>query len=123
MVSEIIKSHGLKITKQRLKVLSIIISMEENATINNIINNTSFDKSTVYRIINTFIDKKIIVKDINYNNMDYFIINDKHKHYIKCVKCHKIKILDNCPIDNITVKGFEVLNHSLRIDGICKECN
>lgn len=122
MVEELLKKNNLKVTKQRVGVLKSIINLEDNATIHNIVSSVDIDKSTIYRILNTLINHNIIEKDINYDNLDYYKIRSNHKHYIKCVKCKKISELKNCPFDNMNVGDFEIINHSLKIEGICKEC-
>ena len=122
MVEDILKKINLKVTKQRIDVLKNIIKLEDDATITNIINNCNIDKSTIYRKLNTLVEKNIIIKDINYNNDDYYMLKSNHRHYIKCVKCNKMKLLDKCPFDNIKVNDYEIINHSLKIEGICKEC-
>ena len=122
MVEELLKKNNLKVTKQRVNLLESIIKLEDNATIHNIVNSVDMDKSTIYRIINTLITNNVIEKDINYDNIDYYKIKSNHKHYIKCVKCKKISKLEKCPFDNINVDDFEIINHSLKIEGICKEC-
>ena len=122
MVEDILKKNNLKVTKQRIDVLESIIKLEDAATITNIIKNCNMDKSTIYRILDTLVKHNIIIKDINYNNDDYYMLKSNHKHYIKCVKCNKMKLLDKCPFDNIKVRDYEIINHSLKIEGICKEC-
>ena len=122
MVEDLLKNNNLKVTKQRVCVLKSIIELEDNASIHNIVSSVDIDKSTVYRIINTLITNNVIEKDINYDNLDYYKLKSNHKHYIKCVKCKKISTLDSCPFDNVNVGDFEVINHSLKIEGICKDC-
>ena len=122
MVEDILKKNNLKITKQRIDVLKSIIKLEDTATITNIIYNCNIDKSTIYRILNVLVKHNIIIKDVNYNNDDYYMLKNNHKHYIKCVKCNKMKLLDKCPFDSIKVSDYEIINHSLKIEGICKEC-
>lgn len=122
MVEDILKSNNLKVTKQRIAVLESITKLEDNATITNIINNCNIDKSTIYRILKILINNNALQKDINYDNKEYYKIKNIHKHYIKCVKCKNIIILNRCPVDNISVDNFKVLNHSLKIEGICYQC-
>ena len=122
MVEEILKKNNLKVTKHRIEVINSIVNLENQATIQNIINNTTIDKSTIYRILNILINNNIIEKDINYNNLDYYRLKNNHKHYIKCVKCNKTVKLDKCPIDIININDFEIINHNLKIEGICKNC-
>lgn len=122
MLEDILRSKNLKITKQRITVIKSIVNLEDNATIINIINSCNMDKSTVYRIINTLVTHNILIKDVNYNNNDYYMLKSNHKHYIKCVKCNKKILFDSCPIDNIKVNNYEIINHSLKLEGICNEC-
>lgn len=122
MVEELLKKHNLKITKNRVKVINTIIELEDKSTIHNIINNTDIDKSTIYRILNILINNNILEKDINYDGEDYYVLKNNHKHYIKCVKCNKTIKLDKCPIDIININDFKIINHNLKIEGICKKC-
>lgn len=122
MVEELLKKHNLKITKNRVKVINTIIELEDKSTIHNIVNNTDIDKSTIYRILNILINNNILEKDINYDSEDYYVLKNNHKHYIKCVKCNKTIKLDMCPIDVININDFEIINHNLKIEGICKKC-
>ena len=122
MIDKMFKNSNLKITKQRKEIIDIILELKNSATISNIIKKASMNRSTVYRIIDILVKNNILVKQINYDNNDYYVINEYHKHYIKCIKCNKIKELDHCPFDSINISGFEVINHSLKIEGICEEC-
>lgn len=122
MINDLLKSSNLKITKQRKEIIDIIELLGVDATVSKIIEKASMNKSTVYRIIDILVKNNILVKQINYDNQDYYVINEYHKHYIKCIKCNKIKELDNCPFDNIKLSGFEITNHSLKIEGICEDC-
>ena len=122
MINEIFKENNLKVTKQRIDIVNIIEKLGDGATVKNIIKNTNMNKSTVYRILDKLCLNNIIIKDININNEDYYSLKSNHKHYIKCVKCNKIKDLDNCPVEDINIKDFKVIKHTLKIDGICDEC-
>lgn len=122
MIDEIFKKNKLKVTKQRREIIDIINNLDYDATINNIVKKANMDKSTVYRIIDILIKNNILIKQINYNNDDYYILKEKHRHYVKCVKCNKITKLDKCPLDSDDINGFKIINHNVEIEGICKEC-
>lgn len=122
-MKELLKKNNLKITKQRLEILNLINKLDDDATIKNISNETKIDNSTMYRIIELFLEKNIIEKNLNCNDEIYFKIKEKHIHYIKCIKCHKKEKIEICPIENIEEKGFKILNHKIEIDGICNDCN
>ena len=122
MIDSLFKDSNLKITKQRVEIINVINKLKDKATISNIIKNVEMNKSTVYRIIDKLCLNNIIIKDINANNEDYYVLRSNHKHYIKCIKCNKIKDLKNCPIEDIDIKDFKVIKHTLKIDGICEDC-
>lgn len=124
MIEEILKKADLKVTKNRLLLLNTIMDLKDEATIKNIIKilDTKMDKSTIYRMITKLLNKKIIEKQINFDNEDYYLINFNHKHYIHCIKCKKVELLDKCPLDIRYINGYKIVNHHLNIDGICKKC-
>ena len=122
-MDNILKENGLKITKQRLDLLNMIDELDEEATIKNISNELKIDISTIYRIIDVFLEKNIIEKNINYENKIYYKIKEKHKHYIKCIKCHKKIEIEFCPIESFDDNRFKIINHKVEIEGICNSCD
>lgn len=121
-IEKILKKHNLKVTKQRKEILEIINELDLEATNKNIKEKISIDKSTMYRIIELFINQNIIEKNINYNDEMYYTIKEEHKHYVKCIKCHKKEEIDICPITEAENKGYQIINHKIEIDGICNDC-
>lgn len=128
-MNKILKNKALKSTKQREIVLELINKLDFEATAKNIANNCSLnvDKSTVYRIIDLFLEKDVLVKELNCNNEIYYRIKEEHGHYFTCVKCHRREKLNDCPIEKIEedleeTKGYKILNHTVEITGICDKC-
>lgn len=127
-IEELFKNNSLKSTNQRKKVIKIVDELADMATAKNIAEKCAqtVDYSTVYRIIDLFIEKGVFEKNLNYNNEIYYAIKEEHGHYIRCIKCHKKEKIDECPLDSIEKKleneGYKVLNHTIQLDGICKEC-
>ena len=124
MIKECFKQKNIKLTKQRRLVYKAIEKLEE-AKLKDIkkICGKEMDNSTIYRIIDLFLDKEIINKNIdNSNNLVYSIKEDEHKHYIYCIKCHNKQLINICPIENIESTGYKLLSHQIRIDGICGNC-
>lgn len=120
-------------TKQRENVLSILENSENPLSATDICakmeksRNTTW-MSTVYRILELFLKKGIVIKTNMMNNeMAVYEINRfKHKHYAICVSCHKIITIDNCPMEKFIPKledeDFYVMGHNLEIFGFCKDC-
>ena len=122
MIEKILKKNNLKTTKQRIEILEIIKKLDLEATNKNILSNTTIDKSTVYRTLETLKNNNIIETSINHKNELYYQIKE-HKHYIKCIKCHDKQEIDICPVEQVEKHGFKVIAHKIEIDGICDKCN
>ncbi len=124
---------GLKRTKQREIVLSILENSEKPLSAADICSRMGNSKdmawlSTVYRILEIFLQKGIVIKtNIMNNEMAVYELNrSRHKHYAVCINCHKIITMDNCPMEQfipkLDDKDFHVMGHNLEIYGYCKDC-
>lgn len=129
MINEVFHQKNIRVTSQRKLVLELISKLGEEATLKRIVDEVGvlIDKSTVYRIINLFVEKEILEKMVNYQDEVYYSLKGEHEHYFFCVKCHKKEKLDICPINDIEEvyeksKGYKILDHSLAIHGICAHC-
>ena len=124
-MKDILILNNLKVTKQRIDILNTIEKLDFNASIKNIVNNLSnLDKSTIYRTLNIFEKKNIVTKMIGYNDEVIYVIEKKHMHYIKCLKCNKIQVINDCPLkNNIVTDNFKIIGHKLAFLGICKDCS
>lgn len=127
-IEELFTKNKIKNTKQRKMVIIEIGELEDKATFKNISDKLkdSMNSSTIYRIIDMFLEKNIIEKRLNYNEEIYYAIKEEHGHYFNCIKCHKKEKIEVCPIEKIENElednGYQILNHTIQIDGICKEC-
>lgn len=124
---------GIKRTKQREHVLSILEASEKPLSAADICSKMGISGdtawlSTVYRILELFLKKDIVVKTSILNNeMAVYELNRfKHKHYAVCMNCHKIITMVNCPMEKFIPKledeDFYVMGHNLEIFGFCKDC-
>lgn len=118
---EIFKEKKIKDTKQRELVYNFIKNYNGEATIKIICSNCNVDKATIYRILELFVQKEIFVKKVDYDGQIYFMINE-HYHYINCIKCHKRTRIEICPIKEINVDNYTIINHSVELNGICDSC-
>lgn len=125
---------GIKRTRQRESVLSVLENSDKPLSAADICSKiqNSGDAtwlSTVYRILEFFVKKGMILKTNMMNNeMAVYELNRfKHKHYAVCMNCHKIITMDNCPMEKfipkLEDKDFHVIGHNLEIFGYCKDCN
>lgn len=118
---DLFKEKGIKLTKQRKLVYEVI---KDETTFDEIKYKCSkyMNNSTIYRIIELFLKNEMITKNIDNNGNICYSINEGHKHYIYCVKCHKKTSINICPIENLENSGYKLLSHQITINGICDNC-
>lgn len=131
---ESLKLCGLKKTKHREAILSILRESTQPISAEDIFlslkrSNISINLSTVYRILEVLSEKNLITKlSIGGDNKNLYEYNQMvHRHYLVCMECKRIKVIDDCPL-----KGYEkaladktdymISGHKLDIYGICPEC-
>lgn len=124
---------GVKRTKPRENVLLVLEEAKEPLSATDICSKIeklgdSVWLSTVYRILELFVHKGIVIKlSIMNNEMSLYELNRlEHKHYAICISCHKIISMENCPLETFIPKlqddGFQVMGHNLEIYGYCNDC-
>ena len=124
---------GLKKTKPRENVLSVLEHAEEPLSAMEICseieeNGESAWLSTVYRILELFEKKGVVLKiAVMDNEMALYELNRfQHKHYAVCLGCRKIISMDNCPMDQFVPEidddDFHVVGHNIVLYGYCREC-
>lgn len=121
-------------TKQKQHILSILKTAQRPLSINEIHQCCIEEypktaKSTIYRNIDSLLKQNLIDKYyLNDNELFYQIrsYSSEHKHYVVCNECKKIFDLPLCPIHEIQHSlsdyGFQITNHYIQINGICKDC-
>lgn len=125
---------GVKRTRQRESVLSILENSQKPLSATDICSGmekggNSAWISTVYRILELFVKKGVVIKtNVMNNEMAVYELNRfKHKHYAVCMNCHKIITMDNCPMEKFIPKledeDFHVIGHHLEVFGFCKDCD
>lgn len=120
-LEKLIKEKSLRITAARKAILDILLSSKKPLSYDEIKSklNIKMDKTTFYRNISKFEEKKIVHKIESENKRSYFGLNIvPHSHFI-CKKCGEIF----CMKEDMDIKapnGFIVDDVVLR--GICKKC-
>ena len=131
---ELFTNQGLKNTKRRNLVYDILEKSDLPITAEKIYlmlkeNDASINISTVYRILEIFVSKDIVLKSsLTDNNSAVFELNRReHKHHIVCVGCKKMFAVEGCPFEEFEKQlnnkmDFSVTGHKLEIFGYCKNC-
>ena len=131
---EILKKNKLKHTKQRIRVLEDI-SSNVTATSQPMLEKKlgkEIDRVTLYRILNTYVNKGILHRIVDLNGTANYAIcssacsaeqhHDEHVHF-NCTNCYKVYCLATKVPEISVTEGFKADSISLIAYGICKECN
>lgn len=132
MESDFLKDKNIKVTKARVVILDILFNSSDSLNADEIFieckkRGNNINLSTVYRTIDIFLENNIVDKFLLEDGISvYKIHKSSHNHRIECDICHKEIVLE-CPIKKIEEMirketGFRVTNHSLKMSGICKQC-
>jgi Fur family transcriptional regulator, ferric uptake regulator len=134
MVNEILKKNDLSVTEGRKKILELFLNSDGALAHADIEKRTgeNFDRVTVYRTLQTFVDKGIIhhipTKD---NSILYALCkddceaghhHDNHVHFV-CDECNKTICLEEVTVPQVKLpKGFTPHHAEMVVSGICGDC-
>jgi Fur family ferric uptake transcriptional regulator len=133
-VENILKRNHLSITESRKKILSLFLNhtgalahadIERSAE-------EKFDRVTVYRTLQTFVEKGIIhTIPTSDNSIRYALCkddcseghhHDNHVHFV-CLQCGNTICLEDVEVPEVKLpKGFSTTNIEMVVNGICREC-
>jgi Fur family transcriptional regulator, ferric uptake regulator len=134
-VSAILKHSQLSVTESRVRILQLFQKSNGALAHADIENETrsEFDRVTIYRTLQTFVEKGIIhTIPTTDNSIKYALCkeacteghhHDNHVHFI-CDKCGNTYCLDHVANPEVKMpKGFKVAKIDVVVNGLCKTCN
>jgi Fur family ferric uptake transcriptional regulator len=133
-ILSILKKNHLSVTDGRRQILSLFLKSPGALAHADIEKNTdaAFDRVTVYRTLQTFVDKGIIHNIPTTDNSILYALckhdceeghhHDNHVHFI-CEECNKTICLDEVTIPEVKLpKGFKPKHSEMVVNGICDDC-
>jgi Fur family transcriptional regulator, ferric uptake regulator len=131
---DILKKNRLSITDSRKKILSLFLDTNGALAHADIEKNTfaSFDRVTVYRTLQTFVESGIIhLIPTTDNSIKYALCkegcaaghhHDNHVHFI-CTACNKTICLEDVLVPAVKLpKGFLPKQAQMIVNGLCNDC-
>lgn len=126
---------GLKITPQRMSILSAIYTLDNHPTADNIIeyireSHPNIATGTVYKVLETLVENEVIKKvKTDRDIMRYDGIIENH-HHLYCSECDLIEDYKDEELDkllhnhfkNKNIKGFKIEDIVLQIRGTFGKC-
>ena len=127
---EILKSKGIKVTLQRIKVLEHIMKINDHLTAEQIhkaisTTNEILSLATVYNTLGLFVNKGILLKLNGPEDKAFFDVTIKDHFHFYCTKCKSIHDVSSTNIDvaSMDFKGNKVDSFYGYFIGTCNECN
>jgi Fur family transcriptional regulator, ferric uptake regulator len=133
-IDEILRRKHLSVTDSRRKILSLFFEHQDALAHGDIEKKAGekFDRVTVYRTLQTFVEKGIIHSIPTADNSVRYALckdcteghhHDDHVHFV-CSNCGKTICLDDVVSPKIDLPaGYVSHNVQVVINGICKDCN
>lgn len=133
-VDTLLKKYQLSVTDSRKKILSLFLKSNGALAHNDIekASGADFDRVTVYRTLQTFVDKGIIhVIPSADNAVKYALCKDEcsaghhydnHVHFM-CDDCGTTYCLDEVVVPEVKLpKGFNATQRDVVVSGKCNKC-
>lgn len=130
--SDILRNRNLKVTPPRLKLLEAISECNHAISYSEIQKKMNqIDRVTLYRNLNTLIDKGLVHKASLSGDETYYAVcscnctseSHKHKHiHFKCTKCKTVSCVHLKKTLDITIPGYQVDTVEIEVNGLCQEC-
>ena len=133
-IQELLKRNQLSITDSRSKILELFLQ-QNGALAHADIEKKSgagFDRVTVYRTLQTFVEKGIIHTIPTADNSILYALckdecteghhHDHHVHFI-CSKCSNTICLEDITVPEVKLPdGYLATQVEVVVNGICKDC-
>lgn len=133
-VDDILRRNSLSITESRKKILNLFLNVSGALAHGDIERKAGekFDRVTVYRTLQTFVEKGIIhTIPTTDNSVRYALCkdncteghhHDNHVHFI-CLKCGSTLCMEDVIVPEIRMsKGYSVNEIEVVVKGICLNC-
>ena len=130
----ILKKNQLSVTDGRKKILELFLNSPGALAHADIEKSTGeiFDRVTVYRTLQTFVDKGIIHNIPTTDNSILYALckqnceaghhHDNHVHFI-CDVCFKTTCLDDVTVPEVKLpRGFKPKHAQMVVGGVCGAC-
>lgn len=131
---DILKRNHLSITGSREKILGLFLEQSGALAHGDIEKRAGekFDRVTIYRTLQTFVEKGIIHTIPTVDNTILYALckddceeghhHDHHVHFV-CTQCHTTYCLDNVVTPELKLpKGYISSHIEVVAEGVCKNC-
>ncbi|UZD21753.1 transcriptional repressor [Algoriphagus halophytocola] len=129
----ILQNHKLRITDCRQEIIREFLDKQVALAHSDLEESldSQFDRVTIYRTLNTFLESDIIHKVLDDSGATKYALctheeeNHSHEHvHFKCENCGETICLEDITLPAVSLpKGFKKKEMSLLVQGTCDKCN
>ena len=126
------RERGLSMTVQRRAILENLASRKDHPTADQIYGAIKdqlrgVSRTTVYRVLEAFVQLGIAQKICYPDAKARFDADIRRHHHAICLECEKVMDVSDARLNDIPVPqnglaGFDVLDYSISFLGVCQEC-
>ena len=133
-IADVLKRNSLSVTESRKKILNLFLNQAGALAHADIEKKAGekFDRVTIYRTLQTFVEKGIIHTIPTSDNSILYALckdncteghhHDNHVHFV-CLQCGNTICLENVTVPEVNLpKGFVTTNIEMVVNGICRDC-
>ncbi|MGX5817929.1 Fur family transcriptional regulator [Chitinophaga lutea] len=134
LIMQLLRSNKLSVTDTRVKILELFLKSNgalEHADFEKL-SGKSFDRVTIYRTLQTFLDKGIVHKIPTTDTTVRYAIcksdcreHEHHDHHVhfRCEECGSTQCLDETDVPAISLpSGYNMHSVEVVVSGVCKSC-
>jgi Fur family transcriptional regulator, ferric uptake regulator len=132
-LGERIAGTGLRVTRQRLRVLEELAREPHDLTAQDLYRRLRDDGekiglATVYRTLGSLVEHGVVdTLAHSPGETCYRLCSDAHHHHLVCSECHRVVELGECGIEPwleaaAAQEGFVPTGHRVEIVGVCASC-
>ena len=128
----ICRARGLSLTHQRRALLGALIQRKDHPTADQLFddlqeNLSGLSRTTVYRILETFVRIGLVVKISSQQAKARFDADTSRHHHICCVQCGQVSDLIDSDFDLPELpercpSGFQLYDYAITFTGLCPRC-
>jgi Fe2+ or Zn2+ uptake regulation protein len=127
-IYNLLEDHNLKKTSGRIALLNMLQESSKPLSIDQIKTHLSSNITTIYRMLEVFVEKGIVYQTDFRDGKAYFELQDKHHHHVTCTKCGTREDIDICiakkisPLEKQLKQFRNIKSHMLEFFGVCNKC-
>ena len=132
-IKKLLKTRNLRVTELRVALLEIISNLGKAVSYQEIQNSLiKFDRITLYRTLNAFIERGILHKIILEDNQNFYALcsvectKDKHQHqhiHFQCNQCREVSCLESKEPIELDISNHLVDEIEITVSGLCQYCH